>query len=653
MAVPIPLTRLRRAAWAGAVALLLASPAMAQSYQEAPELADAVASGQLPPVAERLPEQPLVVEPMEATGSYGGTWRLAMASASDIGTLVRTIGYENFTRWEPWSPDDEQTDIFPGVKMNVAESVEVSPDSTTYTFHLRRGLKWSDGHPYTADDVMFWYNDVFLNEELMPAKPSWLARDDKPVTVEKVDDYTVTFTYARPFSLLLQWMAVPANDREPNAPTAYPRHYLKQFHKDYNSDIEAVVARENQQNWVSLFHQKADAWANPDVPRLNPWIVTTGIGQGDGSRVVAKRNPYYWKVDPDGNQLPYMDEATIDIVADKEVMLLKAANGDFDMVDSYIGFVTTSENKATFFENQERGGYEFYDVLPNRANLMIFSLNMTAKDPVKREIFSNIDFRRALSVATNRDEIIELVYLGQGRPYQVVERPESPLFDEEMATQYTQYDPDLANRMLDEAGFAERDANGLRLGPDGNPIRITVDISPLRQPWIDSAELMRRYWREVGIELFINTVDTTFLNQRVETNAHEAGVWSASAGVDTIIDPKYYFPFSWASFFAPAWGQWYADAPGAQEPPEAAKRQMDLFNQLQAEQDPAARLELMRQVMAISKEQLYTLGIVQPTTDYGIINTRLRNVPGVLIASSEFVHPGAANPEQFFFEPAP
>lgn len=644
-----------KAAWrlscaAGLAALLLgAGPAAAQGYKEAPILAEQVKAGTLPPVAERLPAEPMVVKPYKDIGRYGGTWRLSMASASDISSLVRTIGYENFTRWKTWSPDVPQKDIVPDVEMNVARSVDVSEGGKVYTFHLRPGMKWSDGQPYTADDIMFWYEDVYSNQELLPTKPTWSVRGGKPLVVERIDDYTVAFKFAEPNGLLLQWLATPANDEEANVPTAYPRHYLQQFHKKYAPDVEQAARAAGQQNWVGFFHSKADAWRNPDLPRLNPWIVSTGIGQGSGNKVVAKRNPYYFKVDPDGNQLPYIDEATIDIVADPQVMLLKAANGDFDMVDSYIGFVTTPENKAVFYDNQERGNYDFYDVLPNRANLMIVSLNLTDKDPAKRQVFGNIDFRHALSMAINRDEIIELVYLGQGRPYQVVERPESPLFDEKMATQFTQYDPAAANALLDKAGFDKKDANGIRLGPDGKPIQVTIDISVLRQPWIDTAELIKRYWQAVGVELFINTSDTTALNQRVENNDHDAAVWSASGGADTLFDPKYFFPSSWASFYATAWGQWYSKDAHPEEPPEPARRQMALYDEIMATIDPAKRLDLMKQLMAITAEQFYTIGIMQPTTDYGIISKRLKNVPPVLLASTEYTHPGAANPEQFYF----
>jgi peptide/nickel transport system substrate-binding protein len=635
---------------AGLAAVLLSvAPGLAQQYKEAPMLADMVAAGSLPPVEERLPENPVVVTPFEAVGQYGGTWRLVMNSPSDINTLVRTIGYENFVRSVTWQPGIAQADIVPDVVMNVAESVDISDDGSVYTFHLRKGLKWSDGSPYTTEDIMFWYEDVYSNTELFPSKPTWSVRNGTPLVVTAPDEYTAVFTFGGPNGLLLQYMATPANDVEPNQPFAYNKAYMSQFHPTYNPNADAEATAGGAQGWVQNFHAKADAWRNPDLPRLNPWIVSQGIGQGDGARVIAKRNPYYFKVDTEGNQLPYIDEVTVDIISDAQVTLLKAANGDFDMVDSYVGFVTTPENKGTFFDNQEKGGYDFYEVLPNRANLMIISLNLTHKDPVVRDLFQNKTFRAALSTAINRDEVIELVWLGQGRPYQTVERPESPLFDEEMATQFTTFDIAQANEMLDSIGLTEKNADGIRLMSDGRPIQFTMDISVIRQPWIDSAELIKGYWRQVGVDLLINTSDTTALNTRIQANDHDAAVWSASAGADSLFDPKYYFPSAWSAFYAPVWGYWFTNGANQEEPPEVPKQQMAIYQSIFAEIDAGKRLELMKELLRISKEEFYTIGVMQPTADYGIINKRLKNVPPVLLASTEYTHPGAANPEQFYF----
>ncbi|WP_238368553.1 ABC transporter substrate-binding protein [Mesobacterium pallidum] len=643
-------TRLRTFAAGGLAAASLALPAAAQ--QEPPMLQPRVDAGELPPLAERMPTGPLVVEPFDELGRYGGNLRSNMRGPSDIMTLVRTVGYENLTRWDNWQPGDPSDGLVPEVVMNLAESVDVNEDATVFTFHLREGVRWSDGEPYDTDDVMFWYDHVYSNSELMPVKPSWSVVEGQPLVAEKIDAYTFTFTFPSSHGLLLTSLATPVIDPDqdiPGRPTTYPEHYLRQFHAAFNDNADQEAREAGMQSWVDRFHNVASAYRNPDVPTLHPWVVTTGVGQGTGEEVVFERNPYYWKVDPEGNQLPYIDTVTVDLTADKEVVLLRAANGDYDFLDTYIGFVTTPENRGTFYDNQERGNYHFREVLPNRANLNILSLNQTAKDPVKRELFQQKNFRIALSHAINLEEIIELVYLGQGRPYQVAERPESPLFDEEMATQYTAYDPALANSMLDELGYTERNSSGIRLGPDGNPITIVLDIAVVRQPWLDSAELIRGYWNDVGVELVINTIERTALWERATNNEYEATVWSASGGADTLFNPRYYFPYDFLSFYATSWGQYYEGNANPEEPPAAIKTQQQLYDQILAEPDADRRTELFREIMDISKDQFYAFGIMQPTRDYGIQSNKLHNMPQTMMASTIYTYPGASNLEQYYF----
>jgi peptide/nickel transport system substrate-binding protein len=606
------------------------------TYGEAPELAQRVAAGELPPVEERLPPAPMVVPVVERIGQYGGAWRNALVGGGDNAWIIKIALNEHLVRWDP-----EWTGVIP----NVAESFKVSDDASQYTFHLREGIKWSDGQPFTADDIMFWWEDVYLNEELSPNAPL------NPLTVEKLDDYTVRFTFERPDGLFLQNTSAPGGWMY----TGYPRHYLEQFHIDYNPEgIDELIAAAGVETWVDLFNAKVGwnaRWENPELPTLNPWVITAPY-DGSTTRVVAQRNPYYWKVDPEGNQLPYLDRINYDIFENAETLLLRALGGEIDMIARHIN---TLANRAVLFDGMERGGYSFFEAVPANMNTVIIALNLTHKDPVKREIFQNKEFRIGLSHAINRQEIIDIVYISQGQPWQAAPRPESPLYHEQLATQYLEYDVDLANEHLDNAGYAERDAQGYRLGPDGQRISFSVEvISALRPDWADALELIQEYWREVGIDMQIRTMDRSLFYTRKDANEHDANVWAGDGGmVDALLEPRWYVPTSGESNFAPAWARWFNPAvfigTAAEEPPAATQRQMELYRQLQAS-PPDAQADLMRQILDIAAEEFYVIGVSLPAPGYGIVRNNFHNVPASMPDAWLYPSPAPTNPEQYFID---
>src|SRR5690606_13161328 len=186
------------------------------------------------------------------------------------------------------------------------------------------------------------------------------------------------------------------------------------------------------------------AWNNAELPTINPWMVVEPLGP-EATQVRLVRNPYFYAVDTEGNQLPYIDEVVYNVGQEVETLVLQALNGEIDMQDRHIA---TNANRAVFFDNQEAGGYHFYETIPSSSNVMVISLNLTHLDPMKREIYQNLDFRIGLSHAIDRQEIIDVIYVGQGEPYQAAPRPQSPLYNERLARQYTEYDPDLANEYL-------------------------------------------------------------------------------------------------------------------------------------------------------------------------------------------------------------
>jgi peptide/nickel transport system substrate-binding protein len=219
---------------------------------EAPMLAEKVSSGALPPLEQRLPADPLVVTPVDRIGDYGGTWRSAMVGGSDDGWVLRTVSYENLMRWSP-----DWTEVVP----NIAESVDVSEDATSFTFHLRPGMKWSDGAPFTADDVKFWYEDLLLDPQFTPAPSEpFINADGSPVDFEMIDDTTFRFTFQAPKGLFLQYLAT-ARPLD-NAAVRYPRHHLEKFHPKYNKDVQAEITAAGQTDWIGLMVNKSNFWAN-------------------------------------------------------------------------------------------------------------------------------------------------------------------------------------------------------------------------------------------------------------------------------------------------------------------------------------------------------------------------------------------------------
>ncbi|HKJ60741.1 MAG TPA: ABC transporter substrate-binding protein, partial [Hyphomicrobiales bacterium] len=268
-----------------AVSPLLALSAAAQNATgQAPVLAEMVEAGSLPPVAERVGDEPEVVEPLNAIGTYGGEIRTGLRGSSDHNGILRVVGPQGLVRWDP-----QYTKIVP----NVVKSFEVDDSGKIFTFHLRKGMKWSDGEPFTADDVMFNVNDLILNEDFAPT-PARYTVGGEPMKAEKVDDYTVTFTFSQAYGDFLAELAAPLGQN----PVLYAKHYCKQFLPKYNDSIEALVEENNASDWQNLFLQKCGdieiptRWANPDRPTLDPWVVKEPY-VGGATRVVMERNPYF------------------------------------------------------------------------------------------------------------------------------------------------------------------------------------------------------------------------------------------------------------------------------------------------------------------------------------------------------------------------
>jgi peptide/nickel transport system substrate-binding protein len=428
-------------------------------FNEAPMLADLVKQGKLPPVEQRLPQEPLVVAPLEEIGQYGGTWRRAAVGVSDVGIINSRITYENLVRW---SADGKK------VVPNVATKWKIEDGGKTFTFYLRKGIKWSDGQPFTAEDIVFWYKEVLLNKDLTPTVATWLTAGGKPCKIEKVDTYTFRVSFEQPNPLFLINICKSGGNQ-----FFLPKHYGKQFHIKYapKEELEKKVKDAGFQFWYQLFDAKvsnSNAWLqNPELPVLQPWRNTT---LPTATTMIFERNPYYWKIDPAGNQLPYIDRIAHTLVENREVITMKAVSGEIDMQTRHISL----PDYTLLMENRAKGNYRVLNWKQGVGSDVMICLNQNVKDPVLRKIFEDRRFRQALSIAINRDEIWKLIYLGMGKPRQCSLISGVAFYDPEWEKMWAEYDPKKANELLDKIGLNKRDRDGFRLRPDGKTLALTI-----------------------------------------------------------------------------------------------------------------------------------------------------------------------------------
>lgn len=605
------------------------------AYGEAPELAAQVAEGTLPPAAERLPASPLVVTPANEIGSYGGT----LYDLYDGNRLAefRKFGYEGLVRWSV-----DGSEVIP----NIAESWEVLGDGREYIFKLREGMRWSDGEPFTADDIVFWWDRVENNREIVAGGPypTYLV-NGQPARVTKIDDQHVSFAWDEPNGLFLVNLSTPYGVRA----TQFPKHYLEQFDNQADPEGVAQMMAEAGQTaygawWISrvgTYGQQAE-YNDPDRPTLQAWMPTAPyIG---AERFTFVRNPYYFKVDPECNQLPYIGERTFTLATDPEVRLLKTIAGE-DAISR--DEISVPINRSVFFENLESGNYRFVDVVSSDFNTMLLHLQLNHPDPVQAEILNNKDFRIGLSHAMDRQTVIDVVFFGQGEPFQQGPRPNSPFYNEQLAKQYTEFDLDLANEYLDKV-LPERDGEGFRLRPDGKRFQFAVMANSTAYTYmLDALQILERTWEEAGVDIVvISASDDTFWSRRHDATI-DAFVWLGQNGSGLQPIPAADF-HAFTPEAAWSWIAWQSQQrnPDAAltsepvEPPETIRRQYEIIDELKLTFDADEQTRLMNELLTISAEDFYTIGVSLPAGDYKVVASNLGNVPETMQIG--WLYPGPA-----------
>lgn len=634
----------RRAFLAGtsAVLMLPALPAPAADYREADSLKEKVSNGALPALKDRLPVSPLVIKPVESVGKYGGDWNMALVGGGSLSMLFRYQAYEPLLRYKPdWS----------GVTLNVAEAFDGDADSKIYTIRLRKGMKWSDGHPFTTEDIRFWYDTVLTDKRVAFVGQGHWKSGGKPAKLEIVDEQTFRVIFYKPNGMFPLQVAWANNDQT----TRCPKHYLEQFHIDYNPKADELAKQRGFESWIASF-QAAAGFQDDNAfflnsskkPCLHAWMFTIAPGENT-ERAVAERNPYYWKVDTEGNQLPYMDRIVYQMVSDPQVLLLKAMQGEIDLMDQYIA---TPNNKSVLYDARQQGNYDFYTLTSTEANVMNFIFNLNHSDETKRKLFRTKDFRAALSTALDRQTLIDAVLVGQGAPAQPSIKQGDPLYNEQLATQFTAYDVDKANAMLDKI-IPDRDGQNFRLDEKGRRVSIIFEIDQARAVFLDLFQLVIPMFQAVGIDAQMRTMDRSLWETRVrqgrdfDATAHQFG---ANGGVAAMLDPRYYVPTDSNAMYAPAWQLWYLDRnnANAEEPPEETKKQLELYDKLKGTSDPAAQREIMKEILQQAAENFYVFGISQQPDGYGIVKNNMRNITRTMPNSFGWPTPAPTMPEQFY-----
>ena len=633
--------------------ILTDAAAIPKAFQEAPQLAELVKQGKLPPVKDRLPAEPLVVKPVHSVGKYGGTWRRGFTGPGDVENGNRINASDKLLFW-----DHTGTKIVP----SVAKKVDMSPDGKVYTIHLRKGMKWSDGAPFTADDFVFWYEDLYLNKDIVPTPIADMSVNGKPGKLVKIDEVTVQFVFEDPYFLFYDMLAGDTligggqSVRQAQGFTfgAYsPKHYLQQFLPKYSS-VDAVNERakkEGYENWVKLIHFKKDWSLNPEVPTLGPWKTTRPVNTPTW---VMERNPYYFGVDTAGNQLPYIDRIVMTLAQDTEILNLRAIAGEYDLQERHIDL----GKLPVIIENQKKGNYTVrLDTAVNGSDTTI-QINQSFKaDPEIAKWLTNADFRRALSLGIDRNQLNETFWLGVGTPGSAVPGEDSPYFPgKEWRSKWSTLDVAQANKLLDGIGLAKKDSEGFRVRTDnGERLRIQIQAVKAFVPWPAQGEMIAQQWRKIGIWAEAKEMERNLAFTRTRNNEHHIQLWTNGGTEILYLFPRHAIPVDpTEAFMGPEFAVWYAsEGKQGREPTDPnLKKIFELYRSASSQKEPE-RIKIAHEIWKIMVDQQYGIGTVgQSPALMGvrIASNKLGNIPSRVCIAQHCRTPGGSHPETWFYK---
>lgn len=600
-----------------AVLMLSVCPALAEDtgYTESPILTPLVESGELPPVEERLPKNPGVLE-VEEIGTYGGTWH----QATPQGTFNHAVSHMmRYLRNGLIYTKDKQN-IVP----TWLESFEYNDEYTEFTFTIREGLRWSDGEFVTTEDVAFWFNDIVHNTEYTPTDSYYYD-----CTLEIVDDYTWKFIFETPKTMYLTYWA-KAN----NSVFVLPAHYLKQYHPAYATEEElaATLEAEGYDNWVTMIGAKGangdSVNTNKDLPTTCAWIMT--VDPATDTTVTYERNPYYWCVDQNGQQLPYIDHCIINIVESTDLMNMKVVAGEIDYQAA--GLSESFSNYPLFAQYAEEMNYKVWTTEHNEPGALNFFFNIASTDPVKGPILQNVDFRKALSLGMDRDAVISTFYsVGPfvAKKVQFSFLEASPYYDDEWTNLYIDMDLEQANAILDAMGMDQYDADGWRMSPDGQVVDFTCLSPNYDSQWAEVAEMVCSQWREnLKVNVNVKEMDPSLWGSTLNTGDFDL-TDATGSGENGFLTLTMSAVNDWTAYTSPSWGCFCFDGAyydeDAEMPAEVA-RLAELGKLIVTTADKDEQEAAIKEVVQIWKDGLFNLAICRRLPAIIVIKNYVHNV---------------------------
>ncbi len=589
----------------------------------------------LPGVNDRLPSEPLVVAPYDSIGKYGGVFDM-ISNATEAGTSdLLSTRHVNLVRYS-----DDLSTIVP----NVAKGWKFNDDFTSLTFFLRKGHKWSDGAPFTAADVEFWYENLNLDKNVIEKTKDYALVGGKPMSVDVIDPQTVRFNMPSPYPGLLAHFATHYGQG------FQPKHFLGQFHPAVNPDADKLAKAagfEKGYDVVNFYYGQSD-WTDVPSPMLKdpskiaklPAAIQPSLESyitvadtTEGRHYVA--NPYFHMVDTQGQQLPYISEQDEVYINDHEVRILKAINGEYDYKLQSLSLPSA----PVLMDNKGKGKYNV-QLKPEIAG-PTFAFNVTSADPEKRKVFGNIKFRQAMSVAINRDEINEVAFFNLGKAQQYIGFSPPPAFvDKKWLNYYVQHDPAMAKKLLDEIGVVDKDGDGNRDLPNGDKLVLNVQFAT-QGIATEVVELVAQHWSNIGVKTTSKEVTPDEFRSAQSANQLDVMTWRKSQPMAIILgNPELWNP-PFENYFGVRngvlWAE-YIDSKGANgvKPPAYVYELMDDIKAFQAEVagTPKSNEIGARMVKNLTENLLFIGTVLAPAPIYH--RNALKNFPEFKTASYEY-----------------